>query len=132
MGDLSPNFDRSEFQCHHFGVPQPCPIVDRKPSEKLIEALEVMRKLLKRPLVINSGWRCEPANRFAGGVAGSAHLTGEAADIRATTSTERWELVTAALKAGITRIGIDGRFTHIDVSTDHPQQVIWLYGAERS
>ena len=39
-------------------------------------------RLIAGPIIINSGFRCESVNRKVGGVAGSQHLIGQAADIR--------------------------------------------------
>ncbi len=39
-------------------------------------------RLIAGPIIINSGFRCEAVNRKVGGVSGSQHLIGQAADIR--------------------------------------------------
>ncbi|MBO4718723.1 MAG: peptidase M15 [Prevotella sp.] len=44
--------------------------------------LEPARQAIGCPIIINSGFRCEAVNRRVGGVAGSQHLQGQAADIR--------------------------------------------------
>lgn len=44
--------------------------------------LEPIRSYAGRPIVITSGYRCKALNTAVGGVAGSYHLTGHAADIR--------------------------------------------------
>ena len=43
--------------------------------------LQPLRNHLKKPVVISSGYRSEDVNRAVGGVKGSQHLKGEAADI---------------------------------------------------
>ena len=46
-----------------------------------IEVLQPLRDCLGKPVVISSGYRSEEVNRMEGGVKGSQHLRGEAADI---------------------------------------------------
>ena len=43
--------------------------------------LEPLRKVIGKPIQINSGYRSETVNRYAGGVKNSQHLFGRAADI---------------------------------------------------
>ena len=46
-----------------------------------MEVLQPLRDYLGKPVVISSGYRSEDVNRAVGGVKGSQHLKGEAADI---------------------------------------------------
>ena len=46
-----------------------------------MEVLQPLRDYLGKPVVISSGYRSEEVNRMVGGVKGSQHLKGEAADI---------------------------------------------------
>ena len=46
-----------------------------------MEVLQPLRDYLGKPVVISSGYRSEEVNRAVGGVKGSQHLKGEAADI---------------------------------------------------
>lgn len=48
------------------------------------EVLEPARKLYGHPFIINSGYRCVKLNRAVGGVTGSYHCQGRAADIACT------------------------------------------------
>ena len=73
MGDISKNFDRSEFACScgcHFNT------VDAK----LIEMVQAARERFG-PIRINSACRCEAHNRKVGGAENSQHKLGRAADI---------------------------------------------------
>ncbi len=45
------------------------------------EVLDPARDALGMPVIVNSGYRCEPLNRAVGGVARSYHLAGRAADL---------------------------------------------------
>jgi uncharacterized protein YcbK (DUF882 family) len=87
------------------------------------------RRIVGRPIIITSGFRCPEHNKAVGGKPESAHLTGEAWDILAETSRDRFRLLQAFFSLGVQRIGIGQAFLHIDVSLKLPQQVIWLYPA---
>jgi len=116
---LSPHFDSDEFKCR-------CSCGLDEVDPRLIETLEIMRATTG-PLVINSGCRCERWNTAVDGSELSAHMTGEAADIRTLGSKERYQVVASAILAGCTRIGVGRTFVHVDVSRVLPQSVIWLY-----
>lgn len=49
--------------------------------KKLANALEKVRELVGKPIVISSGYRCKELNKLVGGVQSSAHSVGLAADI---------------------------------------------------
>lgn len=56
---------------------------ERQNMELLIEkVLDPVRQAWGKPIIVNSGYRCEALNRAVGGVKTSQHLTGQAADIR--------------------------------------------------
>jgi len=74
MGDLSPHFDASEFACKDCGR--------TKISGELVSALEDLRTLAGLAIIIDAGYRCPDHNKAVGGVSGSQHLEGTAADIR--------------------------------------------------
>jgi len=46
-----------------------------------VEILQPMRELLRRPVIVNSGYRCPALNKAIKGAVNSQHLKGEAADI---------------------------------------------------
>lgn len=49
---------------------------------KLIEAvLDPLREWYSKPIIVNSGYRCEALNKAIGGTKSSQHMLGEAADI---------------------------------------------------
>lgn len=49
---------------------------------KLLAKLVELRKILERPVYINSGYRCPRYNQKIGGVVNSYHCIGLAADIK--------------------------------------------------
>lgn len=51
----------------------------------ILNVLDPLREAWGKPIVVNSGFRCERLNKAVGGAAGSQHKTGEAADIEAVT-----------------------------------------------
>ena len=88
---LSKNFTYEEL-CHS-GVAERKGLRNRpktKEEERVVienlkalcmEVLQPLRDYLEKPVVISSGYRSEEVNRMVGGVKGSQHLKGEAADI---------------------------------------------------
>ena len=88
---LSKNFTYEEL-CHS-GVAERKGLRNRpktKEEERVVienlkalcmEVLQPLRDYLGKPVVISSGYRSEEVNRMVGGVKGSQHLKGEAADI---------------------------------------------------
>ena len=117
---ISPHFKRHEFACK-----DQCGYAS--PSLRLIDLLERARGYYNAPLVVTSGCRCEAHNRAVGGGSRSAHLTGEAADISCVASSERFDLLSALLRAGARRVGLGEGFVHVDVSETLVQDVAWLY-----
>ncbi len=123
-------FTTDEFMCSCgcvFGT------VEEDISEKLIITLNMMRTLYGKPLVVTSGARCKKYNAEIGGVPNSAHLPHpdtsqcRAVDIYVNNSRDRFNLLSIALRSGITRIGIGTDFMHFDVASDLSQSVIFTY-----
>lgn len=115
-------FQESEFQCK-------CGQCDVKTvSPVLLAHLNGLRARYGKAIYINSGIRCKEQNKRVGGVNDSAHLDGTAADIFCTSSHDRWLLLSNAIGL-FNRIGIGTTFIHLDVSEDHPKELIWLYGS---
>ena len=115
MGDISPNFNRSEFacKCGQCGF-------DTVDAE-LLEVLEHLREAFDAPVTISSGCRCATHNKNEGGSDKSQHLYGRAADIKVQGATA--ELVynyldlKYPLKYGM---GEYSSWVHIDTRTDGP------------
>ena len=72
-------FSMNEFECHCG-----CRMPDSAKAniEALVEqVLDPARERYGKPVCVNSGYRCARHNAAVGGVAGSQHMRGEAADI---------------------------------------------------
>lgn len=63
--------------------------IDNTPTEKIIgnlkkvmHILDMIRTYIGKPILINSGYRCQKLNEIVGGVQNSMHTKGLAADFR--------------------------------------------------
>ena len=77
MGDLTPNFNRTEFACKG----KNCCEHSAPINMRLVEALQILREQANAPLSVNSGFRCVKHNKTVGGAKNSQHIYGTAADI---------------------------------------------------
>ena len=84
-------------------------------STELVLLLEKVRQEIGHPLFVNSMCRCEAHNRAVGGVDGSVHTLGEAADLRTVGGGRRHEVEKAGYRHGATGVGTGGDFIHLDV-----------------
>lgn len=106
---VSENFNLREFQC-------PCCHVVMLHG-RLLAALQRLRDMLSRPLIITSGYRCAAHNKAVGGVKNSLHMRGLAADIAADRAMAD-RLRTLAYDAGFSRIILypARSFAHLEIS----------------
>jgi uncharacterized protein YcbK (DUF882 family) len=118
MGDLTASFDKSEFtcKCGHCdgGLMAPAFMV----------RLEKLRNLFGKPIRINSGYRCVVHNKAVGGVGGSMHLLGRAADLAVSSDADRYQLLRLATGLGFGGVGILKDALHVD---DRDRQAAWTY-----
>ena len=90
--------------------------------------LDQLRNRLGQPLQIVSGIRSPIHNAEVGGVDGSAHVGGYAADVYTRASMLRYKILYVALSDGLfRRIGVGKSFIHLDCDPTKPQDVVWLY-----
>jgi uncharacterized protein YcbK (DUF882 family) len=94
---------------------------------EFLQMLDTSRELHGKPMVINSGFRTEEHNQKVGGTPNSSHLKGLAADIKCSTSADRYDMLDSLLKAGFNRIGIAKTFIHVDIDEEKPPFLIWTY-----
>ena len=75
---LTPNFSLGEFvKAEHIEL---LTYDVFKELSLIANRLQVVRDVVQRPIKITSGWRPEPYNTEVGGVPGSTHTLGKAAD----------------------------------------------------
>ena len=113
---LSTNFDSTEFDCHGSGCCS-LTLID----EKLVKYLQKIRDHFGKPVNVSSAYRCSSHNKNVGGVTGSRHTRGEAADIYIN-GVAPAEIAKYAESIGILGIGLyetnaDGFFVHVDTRT---------------
>lgn len=78
-------------------------------------ALETARIRAQLPFHVTSGFRCAEHNAAIGGAPHSTHRFGAAADVRARDGATRHILVSSAIRAGMTGIGLyRGGWVHMD------------------
>lgn len=83
---LSEHFTLAEFTTSDYAVRNG---IDNTPSELVIAnlkqlceyTLEPLREIVKKPIIITSGYRCSELNTAIGGSDTSQHVRGKAADI---------------------------------------------------
>lgn len=90
-----------------------------------LRMLDEARALAGIPFVLSSAFRCARHNKAVGGVASSAHTSGHAADIKCTSSHERFRIISALLEAGARRIEAGPTWIHADNDPAKPQDVIF-------
>ena len=95
-------------------------------ERNFLRLLDKARGIADVPFKINSGFRTVEHNTAVGGVNGSSHTLGWAADIHCTNSQARIKIVAALIEVGFRRIGVSKSFIHVD---NDPSKVdsIWLY-----
>ena len=103
----------------------PCKKSDMHP-ETLCK-LNNARHIAGIPFVLNSAYRSPAHDRARGRSGTGAHTLGRAVDIRCHADDTRWKIITAAIEAGFTRIGVADSFVHVDDSPTHAQGVVWTY-----
>ena len=112
MGDVAPNFDRSEFACKCG-----CGLDDI--SLKTVNVCQKVRDFFDRPVSVNSGCRCRAHNASVGGAEESRHTTPylDAADIvvEHVDAHRVYEYLDEnAEELGIGGLGSYESFTHLD------------------
>lgn len=99
---------------------------------ELWQMLDKARGMAEIPFIITSGRRSVVQNAFVRGVSKSSHTLGTGVDIRANSSTEKFKIVTSALKTGFNRIGCYQKHIHLDLgkNPDFPENVLWISGRD--
>lgn len=114
MGDLSKNFNRSEFACKGTN----CCGHSAAVHPDLVDALQTLRDRIGKPLSITSGFRCNRHNKAVGGAEQSYHTLGMAADVSCPAGVSPEELAVIAEEIPLFReggIGVYASWVHLDV-----------------
>jgi Peptidase M15 len=117
MGDLSAHFSKAELACQCCG--------ELRIETALIDALEQLRTLANKEIVVHDGYRCPAHNQEVGGVSDSEHTRGMAADISVPgLSLQQMFLLALQVPTFLNGgIGVyDGNFLHVDT---RPHQARW-------
>lgn len=102
-----PNFKIEDFFCR-------CGVCDpQKIDLAAVVMLQALRDLIKRPIGVNSAYRCAEHNKNSGGKPNSPHLDGLAFDIYST-GMSGYDLARAAWEVGWRSVGISEFWCHID------------------
>lgn len=108
-----PNFSPSELACRCCG--------NLRVHHKAMDTLQALRTTWRRPIRLNSAFRCANWNKRVSGAIESLHLTGRAFDISLVTAGEAQEgahtasLIFHATKAGFNGFGLYPHFLHVDI-----------------
>ena len=110
-------FTREEFNCQHTG--------ENRMEQDFLDKLDQLRDNCGFPFVITSGYRSPSHPIEAKKDVPGTHAQGIAADIKITSSAQRYSIIKAALEHGFTGLGVAGDFIHLDTRGTVP--VIWTY-----
>lgn len=115
------NFTKKEFDCKSTG--------ENNMQHDFMVILEAIRKDYNKPMRVTSGYRSKTHPIEAKKLhSNGEHTQGTCADIYCDNGSDRYALVTIALRHGITRIGIASTFIHLGVGGNKlPNYVIWEY-----
>lgn len=114
------------FKFSEFDSPDSPGSGEKYMDREFLEMLDEARHLAGIQFRITSGYRSKKHNQKVGGVSVSSHLIGRAADIWCQHSGKRWQIVSACMEAGFSRIGIAKDFIHVD-NDDQKPDAIWTY-----
>lgn len=114
---LTKNFDSKEFESRDGAL---TPVTVQENLQKLAKNLQVLRDHFGLPIHINSGYRSPSHNKSIGGVKGSQHVFGKAADIviKGKTPTEIHETIERLISEGKMEqggLGLYLTFVHYDI-----------------
>jgi len=95
------------------------------PTLEAIERLYALRLMYRKPIIVNSGSRCNNHNMRVNGAVNSPHLRGNAFDLRVNDPVTFKELEYLSTLAGFKRIARGANFLHVDIEEREP--VSWKY-----
>jgi zinc D-Ala-D-Ala carboxypeptidase len=110
-------FNIAEFNCQHTG--------ENRMEQAFLDKLDALREHCGFPFVITSGYRSPDHPLEAVKEIPGTHAQGIAADIKITSSAQRYSIIKGALEHGFTGLGVAGDFIHLDTRGSVP--VMWVY-----
>lgn len=118
-----PNFSAKEFACQCCG--------SEGIKEELVEKVQLLRDIYKKPLAVTSGYRCPLHPIESKKSSPGAHALGLAVDLGVDRAAA-YEVLKIAFSLGFSGIGVNqkggGRFIHLDVADKQlPRPTIWSY-----
>ena len=116
------HFTNDEFRCK---CCEELPVTGM--NTKLLDSLDELRDKVGKSVFVSSGYRCSSHNDTVGGVKGSYHTLGMAADIFVV-GLLPVELARICLLCGFTGLGIYDTFVHVDVRES--DEIIIFKGGE--
>lgn len=114
------------FKPQEFDSPD-SPGTGERMDPTFLMVLDAIRGDCGFPFIVHSAYRTPSHNTKVGGVNGSSHEKGKAADVEVINGWQKFRLVQVALCHGVRRIGIGKTFVHLDTDETKPQDVIWTY-----
>lgn len=109
------NFKLEEFVC-------PCCKANEM-NPDVINRLQIIRDEIQKPIIINSGFRCQKHNKEVGGKERSQHLIGNAVDIKFDCYTEKEQHLILQMSLSLFRgIGIHSDYLHLDLG----EKRVWV------
>ena len=117
------HFTDAELACHHCGK--------EGIQADFLAVLEAIREDCGFPMPITSGYRCDhhPIEEHKATNHG-AHTQGRAVDVSVSRE-QAYLVIAAALKHGITGIGVEQKgehhFLHLDMALGLPRPTVWSY-----
>ncbi len=105
MASDTKNFKVSEFACKHCG--------ENKIDQRVIDMAQIIRDELGVPVKVNSGYRCPEHNKKVGGVKGSRHTLGHAADLSSSVGAK-------AMYAAIKKLHQEGKLPMLGYCIRYP------------
>lgn len=127
--NLSEHFTLEELVASQLAARQR---IDNRPAPAVIEnlrrvagALEQIRALAGRPVMVSSGYRSPALNKAVGGAASSVHLLGLAADITVPGLTAK-ALATLIRDSGLVldQLIYEGTWVHVGLAEDKPRRQV--------
>lgn len=127
---LSPNFSLEEMTSSQYAERNG---IDNTPSDIVVQRLqntashlEVIRGLLRHPIIIKSGYRSQKLNTAIGGASNSAHRNGDAADFICPAYGSPLEICRAIFAAKIPydQLIQEGSWVHVSFASEMRQELL--------